>query len=661
LRTRRGRCVNGELCPLSRANETFSIEEGKRFVCPLCEQGLVEFAVEGAELSSAAAEFREDVPARAGMMEEPLRDSRPKMDWPFQIDFSNISASEEFLRDDRFSQESQPSSRNAPAIRTFDASEHASWSEGANQSDALKPNAARVESTIFQLEPSAGTAEQAATKPEPAAVMVEPVKSKPEAVTEDVPEEPMFKAFYRTSTESVPLVIVLIVIFLGLLIAAGFLAVSKKWIVLPGFSSAVTVQQKIILRFAGSNMVGDSLMPALAEAFLKAQGATGVRTVAGAKPNEQFVQGVMPGDTAPSQIAIDAQNSARAFTSLAENSSDIGMAARRINPMEEGALKTLGDAVSPENEHILGFSGIAVVVSPSNPLRELAEDKIIKILVGEVSKWSSVGSPEGAIQVYVLDDKSGSNDTPSALLLGSKLLTPRAKRMESSEALSNAIASDRNGIGVVNLPLIGNAKALAVSGQDTQALKPSHLTIATQEYLLTRQLYLYTHGGVANKFTQAFLEFALSQAGQELVAAQGFVSRTIGIDAATVAQNAPQQLRKLTSSAQRVSLDFRFPENVDQSGSDAQADLDRVAKAIADLQVPGENLMLFGFSDNGASSKENFARSLAGAKMLEVKLASQGLAPKVILGFGPALPIAPNDTEEGRRKNRRVEIWVKKK
>jgi len=592
-------------------------------------------------------------------MPESPSESRPKMDWPFQVDFSNIRASEEFLRDDRFAQES--SRQEAPAIRTFDATEHASWSEKGNGSETLKLKNAKIESSIFQLEPSAGTVEQAAAVPEPAAVIAEPLESEAETDVTDVPAEPMFNAFYRTSTESVPLAIVLIVIFMGLLIAAGFLAVSKKWIVLPGFSSTVTVQQKTILRFAGSNMVGDSLMPAMAEAFLKAQGATNVSTVAGPRTNEKVVQGVFPGDSTPSQIVIDVQNSARAFTSLAGNSSDIGMAARRINPMEEGALKTLGDAVSPENEHILGFTGISVVVNPTNPLRELSEDKIIKILAGDVSKWSTVGSPEGAIQVYALDDKAGSIDTPNALLLGVKLLTPRAKRLESSEALSDAVASDPNGIGVVGLPFLRNAKALAVSGQDTQALKPSHLTVATQEYLLTRQLYLYTHGGAANRFIQPFLAFALSPAGQDLVTAHGFVSRAVTIDAATVPQNAPQQLRKLTSTAQRVSMDFRFPENMDQPGSDVQADLDQVAKAVAALHVAGEDLMLFGFSDNGASSKQNFARSLAGAKLLEAKLASQEISPKVVMGFGPVLPVAPNDTEEGRRRNRRVEIWVKKK
>jgi phosphate transport system substrate-binding protein len=31
---------------------------------------------------------------------------------------------------------------------------------------------------------------------------------------------------------------------------------------------------------------------------------------------------------------------------------------------------------------------------------------------------------------------------------------------------------------------------------------------------------------------------------------------------------------------------------------------------------------------------------------------------RAISGLGDALPVAANDSEDGRRKNRRVEVWV---
>jgi phosphate transport system substrate-binding protein len=64
--------------------------------------------------------------------------------------------------------------------------------------------------------------------------------------------------------------------------------------------------------------------------------------------------------------------------------------------------------------------------------------------------------------------KSGTFDTFKALVLGGKALAPGAKRFEDSNALSEAVAGDPNGIGFIGFPYIHSAKALAVSekGQD---------------------------------------------------------------------------------------------------------------------------------------------------------------------------------------------------
>ena len=38
----------------------------------------------------------------------------------------------------------------------------------------------------------------------------------------------------------------------------------------------------------------------------------------------------------------------------------------------------------------------------------------------------------------------------------------------------------------------------------------------------------------------------------------------------------------------------------------------------------------------------------------------RGIDPAVVTGFGSLIPVASSSTEEGKEKNRRVELWLKK-
>ena len=64
-----------------------------------------------------------------------------------------------------------------------------------------------------------------------------------------------------------------------------------------------------------------------------------------------------------------------------------------------------------------------------------------------------------------------------------------------------------------------------------------------------------------------------------------------------------------------------------------------------------------GHTDNVGNAKANKALSQRRAQACRDYLVSKGIEPGRItaVGFGDERPIAPNDTEEGRQKNRRIE------
>lgn len=449
-------------------------------------------------------------------------------------------------------------------------------------------------------------------------------------------------------------------VVLVLLFAA---AAGKKWISTSEGATAAELKEapKAILRLADSNTIQDSLGPALAEAFLKAQGATDVQILPGTDPQERMVQGVLPGDRLPSAITIAAHGSSTTVTTLTADAWDIGMSSRKLKPDEAGKLAAPGDSHSALSEDVLGLDGIAVIVNASNPLKELRKDTIKQIFTGKITDWSKVGSMRGAIQVYVRDDQSAIADSFKTMVLTGTPVASSAQRFEDSNALSQAVSSDPNGIGFVSLPLIHRAKSIAISDKGADALKPTWLTVATEEYPLSRRLYLYTPSTPHNAFTQKFVEFALSRQGQEVVAANGFVAQTVARESQPVSDLAPDEYQVLTRNAERLSLDFRFVDGDLDLDNKAQQDLDRVVSLAADQGEAKKHILLFGFTDDtGVTVEVDQAVSLNRARIVERLFIQRGIKPAVVQGFGSALPVAPNDTAEGREKNRRVEVWIQK-
>jgi outer membrane protein OmpA-like peptidoglycan-associated protein/Tol biopolymer transport system component len=79
------------------------------------------------------------------------------------------------------------------------------------------------------------------------------------------------------------------------------------------------------------------------------------------------------------------------------------------------------------------------------------------------------------------------------------------------------------------------------------------------------------------------------------------------------------------------------------------------------LDNPSINIQIIGHTDNVGSDVDNQKLSEARAKSVADALILRGIAPNRVsyLGFGETKPIADNETEEGRKTNRRTEFILK--
>jgi phosphate transport system substrate-binding protein len=314
---------------------------------------------------------------------------------------------------------------------------------------------------------------------------------------------------------------------------------------------------------------------------------------------------------------------------------------------------------SPACEYVLGLDGVAVIVNGANSaVTSLHKEQIRKIFSGGLTDWSQVKGGSGPIAVFTRDEKSGTFDTFKSLVLDKEKVAPGARRFEDSGQLSTEVAANPGAIGFIGLPYIKTAKAVAVAFGEAPPIFPTSFTVATEEYPLSRRLYLYAAAQPANRHVREFLDFALSTEGQEIVEKSGFVPLGVKQVRATPPAAAPLPYQRYTRNASRLSLNFRFSADSARLDSRGVRDLDRLLVALAGKELQGRPVMLFGFSEDLGNEEANLRLSLERVRFVEKELKARGVPAAVAAGFGARIPVADNGSPEGRHRNNRVEVWL---
>ena len=449
-----------------------------------------------------------------------------------------------------------------------------------------------------------------------------------------------------------------------------------RWILLSGGAAAVAVlgsavlllhkggaartiepSAPVVLRLAGSNTVGSRLGPAWVTQFLKDKGFIET-TESSERLGETVVTGHRPVTGERVRVVIAAHGTATGFEALAAGGADIAMASRSIEDKEVRALSGLGDMRAQSNEHVVALDGVAVVVHGANPVEKVSLADLAGLFSGKTTSWSQIGGKDLPVHVYARDDKSGTWETFRSLVLAPSgaALGPRVVRFEDSTALADAVAGDPGGIGFIGLPYIGPTKALAIFDAGGVAVRPSAFTVATEDYPLTRRLYFYNSATPSHAVSD-LTAFILSAEGQDMVRRQGFVPLTVEAVSAA-APSDPPDYAKVTAGAMRLSVDFRFESGGAQLDNKGRQDLDRVVDFLAQ-GGRRQDVTLVGFTDNSGDAATNLALSRTRAAQIAKELAVRGVKAAAAIGLGGELPVASNATDEGRNRNRRVEIWVK--
>ncbi|WP_414704765.1 substrate-binding domain-containing protein [Pseudomonas coleopterorum] len=411
------------------------------------------------------------------------------------------------------------------------------------------------------------------------------------------------------------------------------------------------------LRIQGSNTLGAVLLPALVRGLLEARGLQDIQTFTPA-PGEQLITAHEPNGS-PLRFAIAAHGSSTGFDGLLSGQADLAASSRPISDPERVRLAPLGDLTSFAAEHVIAIDGVAVIVHPDNPLRQLTTQQLAQVFSGEIDDWRVLGG-RGPIHVLARDDRSGTWETFRDQVLspyGSRL-SSHALRLESSEQLSDRVSADRQAIGFIGLASVRKARALAIVDGASQPMAPTVSLIATQDYPLSRRLYLYSAPTRPSPWADALIAFAQSEAGQGIVASQGFVAQTVKAMSVPTSPDMPLLYRQLARDGLRLSVSFRFAEGSATLDNKALADVVRVQDYLGRHGLLQKKTTLVGFGDAKDDPARAVLLSRLRAMAVRRELVKAGVVLRDIQGLGAQLPVATNAVDEGRIKNRRVEVWI---
>jgi phosphate transport system substrate-binding protein len=209
------------------------------------------------------------------------------------------------------------------------------------------------------------------------------------------------------------------------------------------------------------------------------------------------------------ELDIAAGGSLVGIQAVHEGTVDIGMVSRALTPEEAEGIE----------QHLLAIDIIAVIVHPDNPVRGLTMAQLAAIYRGDVVNWSQVGGPDLPILVVVREQISGTRGAFDELVLEKQSLTaPNQQVSIAASEVVAIVAENAAAIGYVGFGhLEPTSRALAIDG-----VEPTEESARDGSYPLVRPLLLLT-GPLTQPVARQYVEFALSDAGQQIVKESGWV------------------------------------------------------------------------------------------------------------------------------------------
>lgn len=262
---------------------------------------------------------------------------------------------------------------------------------------------------------------------------------------------------------------------------------------------------------------------------LRMDGATALYPVYAAFVQAVYVDGR---DGSPYTDIVACTNTVSAYNRLISRDVDVIFAAApSADQLDQAAKAGMELHMTP-----IGREAFVFFVNSKNPVENLTVEEIQKIYTGEITNWREVGGKNQPVRPFQRAANSGSQSRLERLMDGLPLIEPEQEdRVSAMDGIIRQVADYRNysnALGfsfrfyATEMVTNGDIRLLAVNG-----VPPTKETIRDGSYPLTGEFYAVTASSVGmpapesyNKELGAFLDWILSEQGQEIIEKTGYVS-----------------------------------------------------------------------------------------------------------------------------------------
>jgi phosphate transport system substrate-binding protein len=215
------------------------------------------------------------------------------------------------------------------------------------------------------------------------------------------------------------------------------------------------------------------------------------------------------------RIVVSGSSAGKGFESLFGRTTDIAISSRVISSEEEKRAQSNGIEL---RDCLVGYSGIAVVTTPRNPISELSLSQLKEMFSGAYTNWDAVGGPDAQIRCLTRRvPESGASLFFQEKVLEKQPYGPKTVILESWSSIIKVCSTATDfpiGIAPIQSALAaGQSVKIVGIKQDEQspAVKPSEETLKDRTYPIILAFRFYWDKKTLSSQAQQFIDYCMSQ------------------------------------------------------------------------------------------------------------------------------------------------------